>query len=122
VQPLQFQAAFYLFLLMVLVATQAPAGQPMTLKAAAARLAQSGYMTEAFNFVQDTRGLTIRPHVAEVWCDSGSNRFYLKGPVTGKEMSMDRDQFIQEIFYPSYLWLKLHTSTKSASSPIGSWP
>jgi hypothetical protein len=48
--------------------------------------------------------------VEEVRYDSETDRFYWTGPRTGKPMSMDRERFTTEIFYPYYRWCDRHNS------------
>jgi hypothetical protein len=103
---------FVLFLLLVLAVGQAqadPIPVPDTddLKGYAVGVTENGQSLAAFNFVQDT---LHRPHIAEIRYDSETDRFYWKGPRTGKPMSMDRARCTTEIFYPYYRWCDRHNS------------
>jgi hypothetical protein len=69
------------------------------------QLAKTGDATEAFNYAQEDR-----PHVDQVWYDEATQLFHWKGPKSGKEMSMGRDQFMKEIYYPYFKWVWLHNS------------
>ena len=60
------------------------------------------------NFVPDTRDDTTHSDVAQVCYHRASDHFYWKGPVTGKEMSMSREDFGYLIFAPYYLWNEMH--------------
>jgi hypothetical protein len=92
-----------LFLLLLLFAVgEAQAGPipvPDTddLKAYAVGVTEHGQSLKAFNFVQDS---LYRPHLSAITYDPASDRFYWKGPVNGKSMSMDREQFFIEIWSP----------------------
>jgi hypothetical protein len=104
-----FLGTFYL--LLTLAATDAPAGEKVnhqTLKDDAAHLAEIGEATDAMNFVQNTRDETTHPDVARVRYDRTSDRFYWKGPVTGKDMSLSREDFECQIFAPYYLFTEIH--------------
>jgi hypothetical protein len=75
------------------------------------QLAKTGDATEAFNYVQENRedGAKHLP-VDQVWYDEAKQLFHWKGPKIGKEMSMSRDQFMTEIYYPYFKWIWLHNS------------
>jgi hypothetical protein len=103
----------FLILFLILTISRVQAGQPdgedlypghsrlYAAKMTAVKAAQSGVLTDALNALQDT---LHRPHVAsEVWYDGQDDCFHWIGPVTGKEMRMDRKRFWQEIFVPSGL-------------------
>jgi hypothetical protein len=66
-------------------------------KGEALAIAQSGDATNVFNLLQDQLG---KPHVFQVWYDLDMERFRRLGPVTGKEMSMSRIDFIEQIWSP----------------------
>jgi hypothetical protein len=85
-------------------------------------LAESGDATTAFNRAQDGRDaaeafkavregreVVSRPHVDRVWYDDVKQLFHWTGPVIGKEMSMGREQFIKEVWYPYFLWVDSHS-------------
>jgi hypothetical protein len=73
------------------------------------QLAKTGDATDAFNYVQENREDTLKhPPVDQVWFDETTQLFHWKGPKTGKEMNMGRDQFLKEIYYPYSLWIGLH--------------
>jgi hypothetical protein len=74
---------------------------PDELKACATSLTKEGQSLAAFNFIQDS---LFRPHLSAVTYDPASDRFYWKEPMTGKLMSIDRDQFFTEIWEPYSLW------------------
>ncbi len=84
-------------------------------------LAQSGDATKAFNYAQSGRdaakiykaiieGRPFHdwPHVDQAWYDEVKQLFHWTGPQTGKEMSMSRDQFIKDIWYPYFVWIDSH--------------
>jgi len=108
---------FILTLLLWLLALTAPAKggehrpslislpDPDELKAYIASMSQDGFPLKAFNFVQDTRH---QPHVAQVRYDIETDRFYWQGPRTGKEMSMDRERFMTQVWAPYTHWCELH--------------
>lgn len=85
-------------------------------------LAESGDATKAFNYAQNTRdtvayfkavkeGRPVHewPNVDRVWYEEVTQLFHWTGPTTGKEMSMGRDQFIKEIWYPYFVWIDSHS-------------
>jgi hypothetical protein len=85
-------------------------------------LAESGDATKAFNYAQSGRdaakiykavieGRPFHdwPHVDRVWYDDVKQLFHWTGPVTGKEMSMGREQFMKEIWYPYFVWVDSHS-------------
>jgi hypothetical protein len=75
------------------------------------QLAKTGDATEAFNYAQENREDGAKhPPVDQIWYDEGTQLFHWKGPKTGKEMSMSRDQFLTEIYYPYFKWVWLHNS------------
>jgi hypothetical protein len=103
---------FVLLLFLMLAVRQAQAGPipvPDTddLKAYATGITDDGLSLKAFNYVQD---LQRRPHVEEIRYEPETDRFYWKGPVTGKLMSMDRERFMSEIWSPYSHWCDLHSS------------
>jgi hypothetical protein len=72
-------------------------------------LAKTGDATAAFNYAQEGREDTFKhPPVDQVWYDGATQLFHWKGPKSGKEMSMGRDQFMKEIYYPYFRWIWLH--------------
>jgi hypothetical protein len=84
---------FVLLLLLMLLVGQAQADPIPDLV--------EGQSLPAFNFVQDS---LQRPHITTIRYDRATDRFYWKGPVTGKEMSMDQTRFTVEIWRPYYQW------------------
>jgi hypothetical protein len=108
---MQLDKRILMSLAVLLLAIQAPAVQPLpdlpTEKANAAWLAQNGDATKAFNFLQDK---LICPHVDQVRYDLASDLFRWHGPVTGKEMSMGRERFLTQIWYPYFVWGNFHSS------------
>jgi len=57
----------------------------------------SSQATDAMNFLQDLRGAT---HVQSVDYDDKTDSYTWKGPTTGKQMSMSRTEFNNEIWAP----------------------
>jgi hypothetical protein len=112
--------------LLILAGTAVQGGYPslwVQSQRDAAELATSSDATVAMNFIQNTRdaaedfkaakeGRPIHdwPHVDRVWYDGVTQLFHWCGPVTDKEMSMSRKQFMGEIWYPYFVWIDLHTS------------
>jgi hypothetical protein len=97
----------FLFLLVTTHVQAGPIPVPDTddLKGYALGITENGQSLTAFNFVQDT---LHRPHIGEIRYDEQTDRFYWKGPVTGKEMSMDRERFMTKIWSPYCRWDDLH--------------
>jgi hypothetical protein len=102
-----FLGTFYLFVLLALAATDAPAGEPddhHIFEAAMVDIALDGEMTDAMNHLQSELG---RPPVAEVRYDVETDRMYWTGTKTGKAMSMDSEKFYKEIIIPFWIWSKV---------------
>jgi hypothetical protein len=99
----------FLLSLLWLAAVTAPAGSRSTQieKESAIQCILSGTALQAFNFLQEENH---RPEVTQMDYDEKTDRFFWKGPVTGKRMSMGREQFTRDILLPYVVWVNLHGS------------
>jgi hypothetical protein len=73
---------------------------------------ESGYATQAFNWLQDSLG---KPRIDEVWYDFDSDLFHWRGPATGNRMAMSREKFEEEILFPYFTWYNAHHPVQISS-------